>query len=175
MAFLPSKTASVAYFHSVMLAGTDILAPKKVNFMLHSRMERVQKMIQQELGLIIDHELRNPEIPQFITVARVKVSNDLGEANVAVTFLTDQSKETIDRTLSELNKSAGYIRTLLARRVRLKRHPHLRFFYTDATKHALGMETLFHKIQQERREPQPAEEDELDGGAGADQDEERES
>ncbi len=120
--------------------------------MLHSRMERVQSLIQQEIGLILDRDLRNPDIPRFITVAHVKVSSDLSEATVIVTFLSDEDKATIKATLGELNRSAGYIRSLLARRVRLKRHPHLRFVYTDATHHAADLEELFHEIRREREE-----------------------
>ncbi|MEN6626612.1 MAG: 30S ribosome-binding factor RbfA [Candidatus Sumerlaeia bacterium] len=120
--------------------------------MLHSRMERVQKLIQQELGQILDRELRNPDIPRFITVAHVKVSPDLSEATVIVTFLSDEDDETIKHTLKELNRSAGYIRSLLAKRVRLKRHPHLRFVYTNATHHAADLEEIFHGIRREREE-----------------------
>lgn len=120
--------------------------------MLHSRMERVQKLIQQELGMILDRDLRNPDIPRFITVAHVKVSPDLSEATVVVTFLSDEDEETIKATLKELNRSAGYIRSLVAKRVRLKRHPHLRFVYTDATHHAAELEELFHEIRREREE-----------------------
>lgn len=124
--------------------------------MLHSRMERVQKLIQQELGQILDRELRNPDIPRFITVAAVKVSPDLSQATVVVTFLTDENDETIKATLTALNRSSGYIRTLVAKRVRLKRHPHLHFVYTDATHHAADLESLFHEIRREREEYEAA-------------------
>lgn len=124
--------------------------------MLHSRMERVQSLIKQELGPILDRDLRNPDIPRFITVAAVKVSSDLSQATVVVTLLTDEKDETIKATLRELNRSAGYIRSLVARRVRLKRHPHLHFVYTDATHHAADLESLFHEIRREREEYEAA-------------------
>ncbi len=120
--------------------------------MLHSRMERVQNLIQAELGRILDQDLRNPELPEFITISGVKVSKDLSTAVVVITFIGDDDKEAVNRTLLELNRSAGYIQSILATRVRLKRHPRLHFVYTEATRHAAELETLFHKIRREREE-----------------------
>ena len=120
--------------------------------MLHSRMERIQKLIQQELATIIDRDLKNPELPDFITVSHVKVSNDLSEATVLVTLLEDHSEQTVRKTVDELNRSAGFIRKLLSRRVHLKRHPHLKFRYTDATRHAAEMEELLRRIRDEREQ-----------------------
>lgn len=142
--------------------------------MLHSRMERVQKLIQQELGQILDRDLRNPEIPRFITVAHVKVSPDLSEATVVVTFLTDEDDETIKKTLKELNRSAGYIRSLVAQRVRIKRHPRLHFVYTDATHHAADLETLFHQIRREQEEREANQPEEPAAGPTEDSNEQTE-
>mgnify|MGYP000945839569 CR=1 FL=1 len=118
--------------------------------MTYSRIDRVQNLLKEELGQIIDRELDNPLLPPFITINGVKVSKDLHYADVLVTFLQDTSAEEIKRTVEELNRSAGYISRLVADRVQLRRHPQLRFHYTPSTRHALDMEKIFLKIQEER-------------------------
>ena len=91
--------------------------------MLHSRIERVQSLIQSEVAQIIDRELKNPNLPEFTTVHQVKVSKDLSQAVILFTFLQDQSQDVIDTTERELNKAAGFISRLVAQRVQLRRHP----------------------------------------------------
>ena len=138
--------------------------------MSFSRMERVQNVIKQELGQIIDHELNNPLLPEFITVYSVKVSSDLHNAQVMITFLDDTDPTVIKNTVTELNKAAGYIRKLLAKRITLKRHPVFHFAYNPSTKYALDMAPLFHKIEAEL----PPETDEP-GGEGIEAGEARET
>ncbi len=120
--------------------------------MLHSRIDRIQSLIQSEVAQIIDRELNNPRLPDFITVWGVKVSKDLSHALVFITFLQDQSDDVIKDTIIELNKSAGFINRLIAKRITLKRHPHVKFIYTDSTKVALDMEHLFQQIKREDAE-----------------------
>jgi ribosome-binding factor A len=117
--------------------------------MLHSRIERVQSLLLAEIAAILDQELKNPNLPLFITVHEVKVSKDLAHALVKITFLQDQSEEVIKQTVEELNHSAGYVGRLLASRVQLRRHPRLKFIYTDSTRFALDMEHLFQEMKRE--------------------------
>lgn len=117
--------------------------------MLHSRMERVESLIKTEVARIIDQDLRDPLLPSFITISEVHVSKDLRHALVLITFLQDQTDEAIAETVTELNHSSGYIGHLLAQRVRLKRHPRLKFDYNPSTHYALDMEKIFHQIKRE--------------------------
>lgn len=128
--------------------------------MLHSRIERIESLLQTEIGQIIDHDLENPNLPQFITVSRVKVAKDLSIALALITFLDDQTPEVIRRTVKELNKAGGYVTHLLTQRVHIKRHPKVKFAYSDALKHAMDIENLFQRISREHAEQRPAEENE---------------
>lgn len=120
--------------------------------MLHSRIERIESLLQIEIGAIIDQELANPNLPDFITVFRVKLSKDLGSALVLFTFLQDQTPEVIEQTVQELNHSAGFVSRLVAQRVQIKRHPRIKFAYSASTRNALDMEPLFQQIKHETEE-----------------------
>lgn len=117
--------------------------------MLHSRIERIQALLQSEIAKIIDQELVDADLPEFITVFGVKLSKDLSHALVFVTMLHDSNPLEIKRVIDLLNESSGFIGKLVARRVTLKRHPHLKFVYTDSTRSALEIEPLFQKIKNE--------------------------
>jgi ribosome-binding factor A len=115
-------------------------------------MERVQSLYRHEIAQIVDRDLKNPNLPGLITIYRVKISKDLSQADVLITFLQDQTPETIERTVAELNHSAGYISRLLAQRITLRRHPRLKFAYNASTRYALDMETIFQQIKREEAE-----------------------
>lgn len=117
--------------------------------MVSTRIERVQRQLQTEIAQIIDRELKNPNLPDMITVSHVKLASDLSEAIVFITLLNDDDENSIRETVDELNHSAGFIRTLLAKRLTLRKHPHLEFRYNPSTHYALGMEPLFLKIKEE--------------------------
>lgn len=117
--------------------------------MLHSRMERIQSLIKTEVGAIIDRDLNDPQLPDFITISEVHVSKDLRHALIFITFLQDQTDEAIAMTVRELNHSASFIGRLFAQRVRLKRHPRMKFAYNPSTHYALDMEKIFHQIKRE--------------------------
>lgn len=123
--------------------------------MLHSRLKRVAEMIKQNLGEILDQDVSDPRIPAFVTVHSVKVTRDLRSAEVFVTFLEDEDDASIAEAVKALNDAATFIRTLLARRIKLRYLPALRFHYNPSTSYALGLERIFREI-----EPGPGEESE---------------
>ena len=126
--------------------------------MLHSRIERVQHLLQSEIAGIIDQDLNDPNLPPLITVSEVKVSKDLSSALVFITLLEDQTNEVIQQTVTELNRCTPFIQKLLARRVHLKRHPRLKFTYSDTTRKALDLEHIFQQLKREESS-MPAEPD----------------
>jgi ribosome-binding factor A len=125
-----------------------------------SRIDRIESLFKAEIAGILDYELDNPNFPDFITVSRVKVSKDLSEGLVLVSLVDESSDELMKTTIEELNKAAGYIRSLLARRVKLKRHPRLKFAYNDSARYALRIEEVFHRISHELAETDPVETEE---------------
>lgn len=121
--------------------------------MLHSRLVRVSEVIKEALGPILDQEISDPRVPEFVTVNAVKVSSDLRSAVVLVTFLGDESEDAIREAMAGLRDSAGYIRTLLGRRIVLRYLPELHFEYNPSTRYALNLERVFHAIEAEPPPP----------------------
>lgn len=113
-----------------------------------SRLQRVGDQLQRELAVLIQTEVNDPRVG-MISVTGVDVSRDLAHAKVYVTVMNSLTGD-IDlnsKTLSEpgsldelevvdnlkaLNKASGYLRTLLARRLKIRTVPKLQFRYDSS-------------------------------------------
>ena len=89
-----------------------------------NRLNRIDEELKKELSQIISYELKNPEATGMISVTKVKITPDLKYAKVYVSILNSKSDE---KTMEALKKSAGFIRSQIAKRVNLRITPELVF------------------------------------------------
>ncbi len=92
------------------------------------RTQRIQSIIGKNISEIIQFELKNPRIG-FCTVSEVWVSSDFSYARVYVTFLGAKYPK---QNLEELNKTRGYVRSSLAKKIDIRKTPEITF-YLDET------------------------------------------
>lgn len=92
------------------------------------RTQRIQSIIGKNISEIIQFELKNPRIG-FCTVSEVWVSSDFSYARVHVTFLGAKYPK---QNLEELNKTRGYVRSSLAKKIDIRKTPEITF-YLDET------------------------------------------
>lgn len=97
------------------------------------RIERVNTLIRREISGLIQHQLRDPRIDEFVAITEVVTSPDLKYAKVYVSCINGQQEE--DRILGVLNTAAGFLRTELARNVRMRRVPELTFLWDNSIEH----------------------------------------
>ena len=90
------------------------------------RQQRVAEQIQRELAEFIRLEVHDPRIG-MLTLTDVDVSPDLRHAKVFFTLLGgDEARADTERGLK---RAAGFLRTLLAQRLKLRTTPELHFAY----------------------------------------------
>jgi ribosome-binding factor A len=92
------------------------------------RPQKLGDLIQRELSELLARELRDPRVG-MLTITSVDVSPDLSHAKVFFTLL---QKEKLEDTQRGLKRSAGFLRSQLARRLRLYTTPELRFEYDES-------------------------------------------
>ena len=92
-----------------------------------SRTDRVGQQIHKEIASILQNEFKNRD-PRLgmITVSDVEVSRDLAHSKVFVTFF-ENDEERVENYLAILEENKGFIRTLLASRMRMRTVPALKF------------------------------------------------
>ena len=109
----------------------------------YPRSYRVADQIQRELSDLIKHELKDPRMPDMVTVAGVEVTKDLSSAKVYVSALTIESNsEKRAEMMDALNQGGGYLRKLLGGRMRLRSVPSLKFFYDEVQESGSVLSTL---------------------------------
>jgi ribosome-binding factor A len=92
------------------------------------RPQKLGDLIQRELSDLIRRELRDPRVG-MITLTGVDVSPDFSHAKV---FFTTLAKGDLPQTLQGLKRSSGYLRSQLAKRIKLYTTPELRFEYDES-------------------------------------------
>ena len=97
------------------------------------RIERVNTLIRREISGLIQHHLRDPRIDEFVAITEVVTSPDLKYAKVYVSCINGQQEE--EKILGVLNTAAGFLRTELARNVRMRRVPELTFLWDNSIEH----------------------------------------
>lgn len=109
--------------------------------MSQARANRVADQIQRELALVFQREMKDPRLG-LATVSAVEVSSDLQNAKVFVTFLGKDEQEEIDEALEVVRGAAGFLRTQLAKEMRMRSVPTLRFFYDKSIQEGQRMSSL---------------------------------
>lgn len=106
------------------------------------RTDRIAEMMQRKLAQIIQQDIKNPGVPLFITISAVKVSRDLGHANVYFTVFNQDPAE----TTVILNNAATYLRTSLAKTLTLRTVPQLHFLYDESIEYGKRLSRLIDKV-----------------------------
>ena len=96
--------------------------------MSRGRPQKVAEQIQRELSELLRTEVRDPRVG-MVTLTSVDVSPDLSHAKVYFTML---DKNLLDGTTQGLQRAAGFLRSQLARRMKLYTTPELRFMYDES-------------------------------------------
>jgi ribosome-binding factor A len=92
------------------------------------RPQKLADQIQRELSILLQQEVRDPRVG-MVTITSVDVSPDLSHAKV---FFTILEKQDLEKTAAGLKRSAGFLRSQLARRIKLYTTPELRFVYDES-------------------------------------------
>ena len=108
------------------------------------RTDRVSGLIQRKLAQIILTEVKDPRLPRIITVSAVKVSPDMSMAKIYITVLGEQSDSQI--TLDILNKASSFLRTVLARSIKLRIVPQLKFVYDESIEYGTKLRQLIDDV-----------------------------
>lgn len=122
--------------------------------MLHSRKERLEELIHQEVAKIID-QLKDPRMG-MVTVSEVRLTNDIKLATIYVSIL---ETERIPEIMKTLKQARGYIKKVLASRIVVKFMPDIQFKYDETIQRAARIEQLLQLIKKEHSESEPPRED----------------
>ena len=112
------------------------------------RVKKVEEFIKQEIGNMLLMDLKDPHLG-FVTVTGVKVTGDLREAMVYVSlFGNEESKK---ESLLVLDKSKGFIRKELGKRLKVYYTPAIRFEEDTSLDYGMHIDGILKKIHKEEQ------------------------
>ena len=110
------------------------------------RPERVAEFIRETVAEFLTTNARDPRIG-FVTVTGVQVSADLGHATVLVSVMgSDEEKQ---RSLEGLASAARFLRSRLARELRLRTSPEIHFRLDRGLEHAQRIEQVLKELKED--------------------------
>ena len=121
--------------------------------MSQTRVERLNSAFQEEISDILRNEIKDPRVG-FVSITRVDLTQDVRQARVYFSVLGPE--ESRQESLEGLKSAAGFIRSEVARRVRLRYAPEIVFRLDDSIVHGVRIMELLNQVKREEEAGQPA-------------------
>lgn len=132
----------------------------------YNRTDRIADQIQRDLAVLLQREIKDPRVG-MVTVSGVKVAKDLSFADIYVTFMTLEKDDEVKDALAVLDHASGFLRSMLAKSIKLRVMPRLRFHFDQVIVTAPRLSTLISQAVKEdesRARSQQRSEDSAEGG-----------
>ena len=109
------------------------------------RTDRLGELLRHEISGMLGTVVKDPRIG-MATISRVEVTEDLSYAKVFVSVL-GSDKDHVD-TLIGLNRSAGYMRSLLFKSIKIRQMPLIQFVLDEGLDHSLKIQSILSELRQ---------------------------
>jgi len=110
------------------------------------RMDRINSELQTEIAKIVNYELGDGRLQGIISIIRVETDNDLNQSLVYVSIY-NKNKDEVKSCFNALLDSAGYIRKLLAARLKLRTVPSIKFILDTSMEYSEKINNILSKIE----------------------------
>ena len=104
--------------------------------------DRINTQILREVSLILQNEVRDRDL-RMCTITAVETTNDLSISKVYVTFLGNQEKG-----MEALERSKGFIRNLLAKKLKVRKCPELHFVLDTSLEYGNKIESIINSLHE---------------------------
>lgn len=112
--------------------------------MREKRVQRIGEELRRVISDIIRSKIKDPRIPEIISVTNVLVTNDLSFAKIFVEIMG--TKEEQEAALEGLNSAKGFIKKEISSEVKLRQMPELIFILDETLDINLKMEKLIEEV-----------------------------
>lgn len=114
------------------------------------RIERLNEQLREEIArMILRSEIKDPRVSVHLSINRVEVTKDLSYAKIYVSsFLPDGQ---IKKGVEGLNSAAGYIQSVIAGKLRIRKFPKFSFFVDTGMKDGFKMIQKLNKLESESK------------------------
>jgi ribosome-binding factor A len=111
--------------------------------------------LKEVISEVIQRDVRDPRLTQFISITRVDITADLQHAKVYVSMIgTEQEKK---QALEALQSAAGFIAVQSSKKVVMRYFPVLNFKIDNSVDQLMRIDELLGKIHEEQKTRKPTE------------------
>jgi len=112
------------------------------------RKDRISEEIKKEVSAIIHNQLKDPRLPDMISVVSTDVTRDLRYAKIYISVLGSEQEE--KGAIDALKSAAGFIRRELGRKLKLRYTPELLFELDHSIEHGVYITKLINDTMQDK-------------------------
>lgn len=112
--------------------------------MRSTRMRRTDDLVRRVIAEALLTKVQDPRIG-FVSVTGVRVSREFDTAKVFVSVLGDEAERV--ETMKGLKRAAPYLQSELARAIRMRRTPRLRFLYDDSVDRGFRVDEELRRLE----------------------------
>jgi ribosome-binding factor A len=118
--------------------------------MSETRARRVAEQIKKEVGRIISTEMKDPRLAALTSVTDVQVSRDLRYATIYISVYGSPEKQ--EETMHTITRAAGFIRSEIGRRIRLRYTPEITIEQDRSMDYGSRIDRVLKNLQDEKNE-----------------------
>jgi len=111
---------------------------------MSDRNDRISEEVKKELSLILRDDIKDPRLPEMVSVLNVKVTNDLKFAKAYISVFGDE--EARKKAEAALVSASGFIRKEISKRLNLRATPEFSFIIDNSIEKGINMSKLIHQI-----------------------------
>lgn len=115
------------------------------------RTDRISEEIKKELSDMIRNQIKDPRLPEFVSVTAVRVSKDLKYAKVYISVLGDEEKK--KGAIAALSSAAGFIRHEIGQRINIRYTPEFSFHLDNSIERGMYVSRLIDETMGKNRKP----------------------
>ena len=109
------------------------------------RHERLNQDVKVAISKIIAEEVKNPGVTGMIAVTDVKVTPDLKYAKIYISIFNAKDK---DKCFEALNEAKPFIRSSLAKKVKMRIIPELTFALDNSIEYGAHMDKVINDLKE---------------------------
>lgn len=109
------------------------------------RHKRIQALVSRNIADIVQFEIKKESIG-LVSVNEVVVYDDLSQANVYVTFLDPRGSH---NKLEELQRTSGFVRSSLAKKLDIYKVPRINFVLDEAALKAKSLDAALAREEEQ--------------------------
>jgi ribosome-binding factor A len=111
------------------------------------RPNRIGEEIKKELVLLIRNGIKDPRVDSLISITDVEVTGDLSYATIYISRYGSEKQR--QDALDGMKAAAGFMRSELSKRLKLRTVPELIFKLDDSLEYGARIENILHQIKRD--------------------------